>query len=336
MSFDILTWLQLKNQRELSDLVNDARLFLTSYKPVVEKAPLQIYHSAIIFSPANSLIRKQFLESEDSSNSLSKWVKVSPLLADWDSSVQACKHKLEGHSGIVLTVAFSSDGLLASGSDDKTVRVWDPTTGECKHELKGHSGSVRTVAFSSDGLLASGSSDKTVRVWDPTTGECKHELKGHSDSVWTVAFSSDGLLASGSSDKTVRVWDPTTGECKHELKGHSHSVLTVAFSSDGLLASWSDDETVRVWDPTTGQCKHELKDLTLISQGQQSFLSDCRPPFYSLNGERTWVIQNNRGILHLPDYYYRSTAFTVKGNIMALGYEDGRLIFLKFSQAINL
>ena len=254
MSFDILTWLQLKNQRELSDLVNDARLFLTSYKPVVEKAPLQIYHSAIIFSPANSLIRKQFLESEDSSNSLSKWVKVSPLLADWDSSVQACKHKLEGHSGIVLTVAFSSDGLLASGS----------------------------------------------------------------------------------SDKTVRVWDPTTGECKHELKGHSHSVLTVAFSSDGLLASWSDDETVRVWDPTTGQCKHELKDLTLISQGQQSFLSDCRPPFYSLNGERTWVIQNNRGILHLPDYYYRSTAFTVKGNIMALGYEDGRLIFLKFSQAINL
>src|SRR5256714_1231456 len=295
MSFDILTWLQLKNQRELSDLVNDARLFLTSYKPVVEKAPLQIYHSAIIFSPANSLIRKQFLESEDSSNSLSKWVKVSPLLADWDSSVQACKHKLEGHSGIVLTVAFSSDGLLASGSDDTTVRVWDPTTGECKHELKGHSGRVRTVAFSSD-----------------------------------------GLLASGSSDKTVRVWDPTTGECKHELKGHSHSVLTVAFSSDGLLASWSDDETVRVWDPTTGQCKHELKDLTLISQGQQSFLSDCRPPFYSLNGERTWVIQNNRGILHLPDYYYRSTAFTVKGNIMALGYEDGRLIFLKFSQAINL
>jgi WD40 repeat protein len=233
-------------------------------------------------------------------------------------------------------VAFSSDGLLASGSGDQTVRVWDPATGQCKHELKGHSDWVGTVAFSSDGLLASGSSDQTVRVWDPATGQCKHELKGHSDRVWTVAFSSDGLLASGSGDQTVRVWDPATGQCKHELKGHSDWVGTVAFSSDGLLASGSDDQTVRVWDPATGQCKHELKDLTLISQGQHSFLSDCKPPFYSLNGERTWVTQNNRGILYLPDYYYRSRAFAVKGNIMALGYGDGRLIFLKFSQAMNL
>src|SRR5271170_2203234 len=152
MSFDILTWQQLKNQRELSDLVNDARLFLTSYKSVVEKTPLQTYHSAIIFSPANSLIRKQFLKSKDFSNSISKWIKVSPLLADWDSSVQACKHKLEGHSGVVWTVAFSSDGLLASASDDQTVRVWDPTTGQCKHELNGHNARIETVDFSSDGL----------------------------------------------------------------------------------------------------------------------------------------------------------------------------------------
>jgi WD40 repeat protein len=173
-------------------------------------------------------------------------------------------------------------------------------------------------------------------VWDLITGQCKHELKGHNDSVQTIAFSSDGLLASGSDDKTVRVWDPTTGQCEHELKGHSDFVQTVAFSSDGLLASESRDNTVRVWDPTTGLCKHELKDLTLIPQGQHSFLSDCRPPFYSLNGDRTWVTQNNRSILHLPDYYYRPRAFTVKGNIMALGYEDGRLIFLKFGQAMDL
>jgi len=234
--------------------VNDARLFLTSYKSVVEKAPLQTYHSAIIFSPTNSLIRKQFLKSEDSSNSLSKWIKVSPPLADWNSSVQACKHKLEGHSDSVRTVAFSSDGLLASGSSDNTVRVWDPTTGQCKHTLEGHSGWVETVAFSSDGLLASGSADNTVRVWDPTTG----------------------------------------------------------------------------------QRNHELKDLTLIPQGQHSFLSECRPPFYSLNGERTWVTQNDRRILRLPDDLHRSTAFTVRGNIMALAYENGRLTFLEFSEDMNL
>jgi WD40 repeat protein len=245
--------MQLKGHQDLFDLVSDARLFLTGFKSVI-KTPLQIYHSAILFSPANSLIRKLFLKSEDFSKSLSKWINVLPLPADWDTSVQACKHVLEGHSDWVSTVVFSPDGLLASGSDDKTVRVWDPATGQCKHELKGHSSSIRAVVFSPDGLLASGSNDKTVRVWDPATG----------------------------------------------------------------------------------QCKHELEDLTLMPQGQHSVLSDSTSPSYSLNAEATWVTRNNYRILSLPDNYHWPTAFAVRGNMMTLGYRYGHLIFLQFSEGINV
>jgi WD40 repeat protein len=55
--------------------------------------------------------------------------------------------------------------LVASGSDDKTVKIWDAATGAYTQTLEGHSGSVDSVAFSPDSkLVASGSWDETVKI----------------------------------------------------------------------------------------------------------------------------------------------------------------------------
>ncbi|HEV2371794.1 MAG TPA: WD40 repeat domain-containing protein [Streptosporangiaceae bacterium] len=192
---------------------------------------------------------------------------------------------LTGHRGWVNGVAFAAVPggrlMMASGGDDREVRLWDALTGgSWGGPLAGHTGWVGSVAFGTapDGrlLLASaGGDDQTVRVWDPLAGTAHGEpLAGHTGWVFSVAFGAvqgDGgagggrlLLASASYDRTVRLWDPLAGAALGgPLTGHTDIVNSVAFGTvkgDGeagggrlLLASGSRDKTVRLWNPLTGE-----------------------------------------------------------------------------------
>ncbi|MCC5597787.1 nSTAND1 domain-containing NTPase [Nostoc favosum] len=76
------------------------------------------------------------------------------------------------HKGIIYGLDFSPDGqILASGSDDETVKVWDVDKA-IKGEnpliatLRGHTAKVNRLEFSRDGkIIASSSNDGTVRLW---------------------------------------------------------------------------------------------------------------------------------------------------------------------------
>ncbi|MBI2298738.1 MAG: WD40 repeat domain-containing protein, partial [Armatimonadetes bacterium] len=162
---------------------------------------------------------------------------------------------LSGHTSFVRALAVSSDGrVLASGSDDRTVRLWSLPEGRELATLQGHSGWVYALALSPDGrVLASGSGDNTVRLWSLPDGRELATLTGHCGWVQALSVSPDGrVLATGSDDHTVRLWSLPEGRELATLTGHTGTVFALAVSPDGrVLASGGWGNTVRLWGLAT-------------------------------------------------------------------------------------
>jgi WD40 repeat protein len=252
-----LTKLSADTDHNYQSFVHDAIRVLRKFRPAIEEAPLQVYCSALIFSPENSIVRQNF-ELETSS-----WISTFPgIPKDWSP----CLQTLEGHTGGISSVVYSPDSRqLASGSDDGTVRLWDAATGACLQTLKGHTDEISSVVYSPDSRqLASGSDDCTVRLWDAVTGSCLQTLESHTGAVELVVYSSDSRqLASGADDGTVRLWDAVTGTCLQTLEGYKGGIGSVVYSPDSRqLASGSDDSAVRLWDVVTGICLQTLEGHT--------------------------------------------------------------------------
>lgn len=169
--------------------------------------------------------------------------------ASWLPKAPA-RHNLQGHRSPVTAVAFHPIfSVLASGSEDTTIKIWDWELGELERTIKAHTKAVVDVDFGgpkNGTLLASCSSDLTIKLWDPGN-EYKNirTLTGHDHSVSSVRFipSDAGQhLVSASWDKTLRIWDVATGYCIKVISGHSDRIRDVSPSFDGkwLLSGGGD------------------------------------------------------------------------------------------------
>lgn len=178
-------------------------------------------------------------------------------IAKWPVGLKLRK-TLKNHAGWIGRIAWSPNGgLLASGSDDRTICIWNPAKGDVVKTLEGHSDTVFSVAWSHNGKsLASSSDDETIIIWDPITGERVQTLKGHTSGVVNVAWLRDDQnLVSGGGDKTIRIWNIQSGETVGALEGHTGWIRQLSLSPNGeTLVSASYDGTLRLWDVTKETC----------------------------------------------------------------------------------
>jgi WD40 repeat protein/serine/threonine protein kinase len=173
----------------------------------------------------------------------------------WKQTRSDALETLGAHSNSVLDAVFSPKGdLLATCSEDRTVKLWDVVRRR-KIATLPHEQSVRTAVFLAEGkALATASADGLLRVWD---------LESRQEVAWLpigtiapvtgqsgLAFSPRGeLVAVAEPDGTVNVWDVGT-QAKTATLHANPNVECLAFSWDAqvLAAGHKSDGLVELFD----------------------------------------------------------------------------------------
>jgi len=168
----------------------------------------------------------------------------------WSISTGEIVRNLEGHTGGVTTLSYSSNNMiLAVGGDDGVIRMWDWERGRIQQKFNWTGEAVHQLKFSPDGsILMAIYSPAAVILWDPANGNILRKIEGHRSYVNDVKYSIDGsFVASASRDTTVILWDMENGGISTILQ-HDASVRTIDFSPDGeYLAAGLADGTIVFW-----------------------------------------------------------------------------------------
>ncbi|KAI3769274.1 hypothetical protein L6452_00375 [Arctium lappa] len=176
----------------------------------------------------------------------------------WDVTRNQVFMELKEHERRVWSVDFSSANptLLASGSDDGSVKLWNINQGVSVGTIKTKA-NVCCVQFPSDSgnTLAFGSADHRIYYYDLRNPSMPlFTLVGHNKTVSYVKFVDSSTLVSSSTDNTLKLWD--LSECTSQVldsplqsfTGHMNVKNFVGLSvSDGYIATGSETNEVFVY-----------------------------------------------------------------------------------------
>lgn len=176
--------------------------------------------------------------------------------------VEKAKTTVIAHSKEVNDVVVAPNNkVMASGGQDKLVRIWSFPDADLLGECKGHRRGVWCVAFSPiDQVIASASGDATIRLWNLRDYSAIRSFQGHGSAVLRVCFLANGMqLMSSSVDGLLKLWQIRTADCAATFEEHEGKVWCIDLIGD-LMVSGGSDSKMCVWTDATAQKAQERLD----------------------------------------------------------------------------
>ena len=145
-----------------------------------------------------------------------------------------------------------NDSLIASGSQDKLVKLWNSTDLTLKGVLKGHKRGVWDCQFSKfDRIIATCSGDKSIKLWSLGDFTCVRTFQGHSSGTLRVRFVCAGMqLMTCDGEGIMRLWNIRKNECTTSIEAHEDKIW--ALDCDGkMCVTGGADSSLKVFYDTT-------------------------------------------------------------------------------------
>ncbi|CAN1156848.1 Protein SPA1-RELATED 3 [Linum perenne] len=203
-------------------------------------------------SKLSSICWNSYIKSQIASSNFEGVVQV------WDASRGQVQTELREHERRVWSIDFSpvDPTLLASGSDDGSVKLWSINQGVSIGTIKTKA-NVCCVQFplGSSRSLAFGSADHRIYYYDLRNSRAPLcTLVGHSKTVSYVKFLDTTTIVSASTDNTLKLWDLSACTTRvndtplHSFTGHTNVKNFVGLSvSDGYIATGSETNEVVIY-----------------------------------------------------------------------------------------